>query len=87
MTARHILTFAQSLDGGGVESAQLRLAADWLAAFPLPEQAATAGVSSTPTAMGVIHRPDHVNFILRCTRDPTPLQTMPTRHREPSSRT
>ncbi|RIA45759.1 glycosyltransferase involved in cell wall biosynthesis [Hephaestia caeni] len=32
MTARHILTFAQSLDGGGVESAQLRLAADWLAA-------------------------------------------------------
>jgi glycosyltransferase involved in cell wall biosynthesis len=32
MTARHILTFAQSLDGGGVESAQLRLASDWLAA-------------------------------------------------------
>lgn len=32
MTAGHILTFAQSLDGGGVESAQLRLAADWLAA-------------------------------------------------------
>lgn len=32
MTARHILTFAQSLDGGGVESAQLRLAAGWLAA-------------------------------------------------------
>lgn len=32
MTAHHILTFAQSLDGGGVESAQLRLAADWLAA-------------------------------------------------------
>ncbi|MCM8732517.1 glycosyltransferase [Hephaestia sp. GCM10023244] len=32
MTAEHILTFAQSLDGGGVESAQLRLAADWLAA-------------------------------------------------------
>ncbi|MGN6269215.1 MAG: glycosyltransferase [Sphingomonas sp.] len=32
MTARHILTFAQTLDGGGVERAQLRLAADWLAA-------------------------------------------------------
>lgn len=32
MTAQHILTFAQSLDGGGVESAQLRLIADWLAA-------------------------------------------------------
>lgn len=32
MTARHILTFAQSLDGGGVERAQLRLAADWLRA-------------------------------------------------------
>jgi glycosyltransferase involved in cell wall biosynthesis len=32
MTAHHILTFAQSLDGGGVEHAQLRLAAAWLAA-------------------------------------------------------
>ncbi|TPG21727.1 glycosyltransferase [Sphingomonas koreensis] len=32
VTARHILTFAQSLDGGGVERAQLRLAAGWLAA-------------------------------------------------------
>lgn len=32
VTARHILTFAQTLDGGGVESAQLRLAAEWLAA-------------------------------------------------------
>lgn len=32
MTARHILTFAQTLDGGGVERAQLRLAAGWLAA-------------------------------------------------------
>jgi glycosyltransferase involved in cell wall biosynthesis len=32
VTARHILTFAQTLDGGGVERAQLRLAAGWLAA-------------------------------------------------------
>lgn len=31
-TARHILTFAQTLCGGGVERAQLRLAADWLEA-------------------------------------------------------
>jgi glycosyltransferase involved in cell wall biosynthesis len=31
-TARHILTFAQTLDGGGVERVQLRLAEDWLAA-------------------------------------------------------
>lgn len=30
--ARHILTFAQSLEGGGVERAQLRLADDWIAA-------------------------------------------------------
>lgn len=30
--ARHILTFAQSLEGGGVERAQLRLAGDWIAA-------------------------------------------------------
>ncbi|HEU4961010.1 MAG TPA: glycosyltransferase [Sphingomonas sp.] len=30
--ARHILTFAQTLDGGGVERVQLRLAEDWLAA-------------------------------------------------------
>jgi glycosyltransferase involved in cell wall biosynthesis len=32
VTASHILTFAQTLDGGGVERAQLRLAADWIAA-------------------------------------------------------
>ena len=31
-TTRHILTFAQTLDGGGVERVQLRLAEDWLAA-------------------------------------------------------
>ena len=30
--ARHILTFAESLDGGGVERVQLRLAGAWLAA-------------------------------------------------------
>lgn len=32
MSADHILTFAQDLSGGGVERAQLRLAAEWLAA-------------------------------------------------------
>ncbi|MCP3734168.1 glycosyltransferase [Sphingomonas sp. RP10(2022)] len=32
MAADHILTFAQDLNGGGVERAQLRLARDWLAA-------------------------------------------------------
>lgn len=32
MAADHILTFAQDLSGGGVERAQLRLAAQWLAA-------------------------------------------------------
>jgi glycosyltransferase involved in cell wall biosynthesis len=32
VTASHILTFAQTLDGGGVERVQLRLAGDWLAA-------------------------------------------------------
>jgi glycosyltransferase involved in cell wall biosynthesis len=32
MAADHILTFAQDLSGGGVERAQLRLAAEWLAA-------------------------------------------------------
>ncbi|NYD88265.1 glycosyltransferase [Sphingomonas melonis] len=32
MSADHILTFAQDLSGGGVERAQLRLAAQWLAA-------------------------------------------------------
>jgi glycosyltransferase involved in cell wall biosynthesis len=32
VVARHILTLAQTLQGGGVERAQLRLAADWLAA-------------------------------------------------------
>jgi glycosyltransferase involved in cell wall biosynthesis len=31
-TARHILTYAQTLKGGGVERAQLRLAAGWVAA-------------------------------------------------------
>ncbi len=32
MPARHILTFAQTLQGGGVERAQLRLARGWIAA-------------------------------------------------------
>lgn len=31
MTARHILTYAQTLDGGGVERVALRLAAAWVA--------------------------------------------------------
>ncbi|TPG40430.1 glycosyltransferase [Sphingomonas koreensis] len=31
-SARHILTYAETLAGGGVERAQLRLAGDWLAA-------------------------------------------------------
>jgi glycosyltransferase involved in cell wall biosynthesis len=51
MTARHILTFAQSLDGGGVESAQLRLAADWLAAGRRVTM--ILGTSRGPLASGI----------------------------------